>query len=137
MALNVKYGISGINWVNEDMLDLGDHYTADDVLSQMQALGFEGTEFCRKFPRSVPELSRLLERYGMTLVAQWKSLAFRDASRREEEMRAFREHADFCGRWAAVMSSPARRATRSKIRIPTGLRYSRLPMNNGGILPKD
>lgn len=95
MALNVKYGISGINWVNEDMPDLGDHYTADDVLSQMQALGFEGTEFCRKFPRSVPELSRLLERYGMTLVAQWKSLAFRDASRREEEMRAFREHADF------------------------------------------
>jgi len=93
--MNVRFGISAINWVNEDVLTLGDHYTAEEVLSQMSELGFKGTEFCRKFPRDVEKLKQLLDSKGMVLTSQWKSVHFSDPSRHAEEMRAFREHADF------------------------------------------
>ena len=93
--MNVQFGISAINWVNEDVLSLGDHYTAEEVLSQMSELGFKGTEFCRKFPRDVEKLKQLLDSKGMVLTSQWKSVHFSDPSRHSEEMRAFREHADF------------------------------------------
>lgn len=93
--MNVQFGISAINWVNEDVKRLGDHFTADEVLFQMSELGFKGTEFCRKFPRDIEQLQKLLNRYGMVLTSQWKSVRFSDPSRRAAEMQAFREHADF------------------------------------------
>ncbi|WP_248930219.1 myo-inosose-2 dehydratase [Paenibacillus hamazuiensis] len=93
--MNVKYGISAINWVNEDIMELGDHYTAEQVLGDMSRLGFEGTEFCRKFPRDVDALKKLLGSFDMVLTSQWKSVHFSDPSRREEELKAFREHTDF------------------------------------------
>ncbi|TDG00573.1 myo-inosose-2 dehydratase [Paenibacillus piri] len=93
--MKVKYGISAINWVNEDIMALGDHYTAEQVLSQMSELGFEGTEFCRKFPRDPDTLKQLLSRYGMVLTSQWKSVHFSDRSKHAGELQSFREHADF------------------------------------------
>ncbi|MFK7697673.1 myo-inosose-2 dehydratase [Paenibacillus sp. HJGM_3] len=93
--MNVRLGISAINWVNEDILEMGDHYTAEQVLTDMSALGYEGTEFCRKFPRDVRELQPLLTSKGMVLTSQWKSVAFSDRSRHAEELQAFRDHADF------------------------------------------
>lgn len=93
--MKVQYGISAINWVNEDIMELGDHYTAEQVLGDMSRLGFEGTEFCRKFPRDTEELKQLLDRNGMVLTSQWKSVHFSQPERREEELQAFREHADF------------------------------------------
>ncbi|MFD0681044.1 MULTISPECIES: myo-inosose-2 dehydratase [unclassified Paenibacillus] len=93
--MKIKYGISAINWVNEDIMALGDHYTAEQVLSQMSELGFVGTEFCRKFPRDTEALKKLLDSYGMELTSQWKSVHFSDKSRHAEELQAFREHADF------------------------------------------
>ena len=93
--MSIRFGISAINWVNEDVLRLGDHYTAEQVLSQMSELGFKGTEFCRKFPRDVDELKRLLKRFNMVLTSQWKSVRFSDPSRRDEEMKSFKAHADF------------------------------------------
>ncbi|WP_079912314.1 myo-inosose-2 dehydratase [Paenibacillus sp. 32352] len=93
--MKVKYGISAINWVNEDIMELGDHYTAEQVLGDMSRLGFEGTEFCRKFPRDTEQLKQLLDRHGMVLTSQWKSVHFSQPERREEELQAFREHADF------------------------------------------
>jgi len=93
--MKVKYGISAINWVNEDIMELGDHYTAEQVLGDMSRLGFEGTEFCRKFPRDTGKLKELLNRNGMVLTSQWKSVHFSQPDRREEELQAFHEHADF------------------------------------------
>lgn len=93
--MHVKVGISAINWVNEDILEMGDHYTAEQVLTDMSSLGYEGTEFCRKFPRDVEQLKQLLASKDMVLTSQWKSVAFSDRSRHEEELQAFREHADF------------------------------------------
>ncbi|TVY08468.1 myo-inosose-2 dehydratase [Paenibacillus cremeus] len=92
---NVHFGISAINWVNEDILEMGDNYTAEEVLTDMSSLGFEGTEFCRKFPRDVEQLKQLMSSKSMVLTSQWKSVHFSDPSKREEELQAFREHADF------------------------------------------
>lgn len=93
--MNVQYGISAINWVNEDIKEYGNHYTTEQVLTDMAGLGFEGTEFCRKFPRDVETLKQLLGSKNMVLTSQWKSVHFSDPSRHEEEMKAFRAHADF------------------------------------------
>lgn len=93
--MNVKYAISAINWVNEDIMELGDHYTAEQVLGDMSRLGFEGTEFCRKFPRNTDALKRLLEANDMVLTSQWKSVHFSRLENREQELQAFREHTDF------------------------------------------
>jgi inosose dehydratase len=90
-----RFGISPINWVNEDVLELGDHYTCEDVLSDMQKLGFEGTEFCRKFPRDVKILKKILADKGLVLTSQWKSVLFSDLNFRERELQAFKEHTDF------------------------------------------
>lgn len=89
------WGISAINWVNEDVLALGDHYTCDDVMGDMARLGFKGTEFCRKFPRDPQALGDKLRQYGLQLTSQWKSVLFTDPAVREEELRQFAAHADF------------------------------------------
>lgn len=93
--MKVQYGISAINWVNEDIMELGDHFTAEQVLADMASLGFEGTEFCRKFPRDIEALKRLLTNNNMVLTSQWKSVCFSDPSRHEDEIKAFQAHADF------------------------------------------
>ncbi len=93
--MKVQYGISAINWVNEDIKEYGDHYTAEQVLTEMASLGFEGTEYCRKFPRDIDALKQLLASKEMVLTSQWRSVHFSDPTRHEEEMEAFRAHADF------------------------------------------
>jgi len=93
--MSVKYGISAINWVNEDIKEYGYHYTADQVLEEISSLGYEGTEFSRTFPRDTVALKKLMGAYGMELTSQWKSVRFADPSLRTEEMAAFRAHADF------------------------------------------
>ncbi|MFD1676275.1 myo-inosose-2 dehydratase [Alicyclobacillus fodiniaquatilis] len=73
---NVQLGISPINWINNDMLDLGDEYEIRTVLSDMQKLGFRGTEMSRKFPENPVELRNLLAEYKMVLTGAWKTVLF-------------------------------------------------------------
>jgi inosose dehydratase len=93
--MNVQLGISAINWANEGIPELGDHYTCNDILSDMSQLGYKGTEFSRKFPRDIAELKQILSEKGLCLTSQWKSVVFSDPSCRETEMEEFREHVDF------------------------------------------
>lgn len=93
--MRYQFGISAINWVNEDVLSVGDHYTCDQVLSEMSLLGFKGTENCRKFPKPAAELKSKLTQYGLVLTSQWKSVMFSQPELLEEELAAFRNHADF------------------------------------------
>lgn len=93
--MKVQYGISAINWVNEDIKEYGNHYTAEQVLTDMASLGYEGTEFSRKFPRDVEALGQLLASKNMVLTSQWRSVHFSNPDRHEEEMAGFRDHADF------------------------------------------
>jgi len=91
----VKLGISPINWVNEDVLELGDHYTFEDLLSDFSTLGFTATEMCRKFPRDPKILRPALAEKGIQLSSQWKGVLFSDPSYRAAEIEAYRQHVEF------------------------------------------
>lgn len=90
-----KFGISPINWVNEDDHSVGDHYTCEELLRDFAALGFTGTENCRKFPKERAELKKVLSAKGLQLTSQWKGVIFADPGRRQEELAAYREHVEF------------------------------------------
>ena len=90
-----KLGIHPINWVGEDVREHGDHYTYDQVLSEMADLGFTGTEVSRKFPKEKGVLKKVLAARGMTLITQWKTVLFSDPSYREQELQDYREHVLF------------------------------------------
>ncbi|MEI7026884.1 myo-inosose-2 dehydratase [Paenibacillus sp. y28] len=92
---DLKLGISPINWVNEDVLELGDHYTFETLLNDFQRLGFTGTENCRKFPKDPAVLREALAAKGIQLTSQWKGVLFSDPSRRESELDAYRQHVEF------------------------------------------
>lgn len=116
-----KWGISPINWVNEDVLELGDHYTCEQLLDDFERLGFKGTENCRKFPKDPAELKEKLEAKGLQLTSQWKGVLFSDPSRRAEELAAYRRHVEFlhamgsrhvvtCELGGSIIGDPARPA---------------------------
>ncbi len=88
-------GISPINWVNEDLLTLGDHYTYEQLLDDFSSLGFTGTENCRKFPQDPDVLRDTLAQKGIRLTSQWKGVIFADPSIRDEELAAYRRHVEF------------------------------------------
>jgi len=91
----INIGTHPINWVGEDVLEHGDHFTADDILRDVQALGLKGVEMGRKFPSDPAELRSLLDRYGVRLVSQWKSVLLSDISCRDRELASYREKAEF------------------------------------------
>ncbi|MCY0900385.1 MAG: myo-inosose-2 dehydratase [Firmicutes bacterium] len=66
-----KIAASPINWCNDDLVDLGDEYTGEEILRDMQELGIRGTEMSRKFPREPEQLAHLLGRFGIQLVSGW------------------------------------------------------------------
>lgn len=92
---NLKVGISPINWVNEDVLELGDHYTFEDLVSDFSSLGFRATENCRKFPKDPEMLCAALAEKGIQLTSLWKGVLFSDPGRREAELEAYRLHVQF------------------------------------------
>lgn len=94
-AVRFKWGISPINWANEDLPEWGDGYTGEAILRDMARLGVQGTEFSRKFPRDAPQLKALLARYGLALASQWKGVRLIDPRRRAEELAALAAHVDF------------------------------------------
>jgi inosose dehydratase len=91
----LKLGISPINWVNEDVLELGDHYTFEELLNDFESLGFAATENCRKFPKDPAILKAALAARGIQLTSQWKGVLFSDPSYRGEELAAYRRHVEF------------------------------------------
>lgn len=91
----IKFGISPINWSNEDILTLGDHYTFETITNEMSALGFVGTENSRKFPQDPDVLKTQLQKKGLCLASQWKGVQFTDLSMHEQELGEYRNHVEF------------------------------------------
>jgi inosose dehydratase len=95
----IRLGVSPLSWVNEVLADLGEGTTADEILSQAAAAGFEGVEMSRAFPRDPAAFTNLLSRHGLDFVSGWHSGFLTDRSV-DEEMEAVREHASLlraCG----------------------------------------
>ncbi|GIP35324.1 myo-inosose-2 dehydratase [Paenibacillus sp. J2TS4] len=90
-----RIGAHPINWVGEDVKEHGEHTTYDQILDDMQSLGLLGTEMGRKYPQEAAALRQELDKRGMQLVSQWKSVLFSDPSCRREELESYRRHAQF------------------------------------------
>jgi inosose dehydratase len=92
---NFRIGIAPISWVNDDIPGLGDHYTQDQVLSEMASLGYISTEMGRLFSQDLPFLKEKLEKYGIQLASKFVGVLFSDESRLEEELQSFQKWVNY------------------------------------------
>jgi inosose dehydratase len=93
--LPFQLGIHPINWVGEDVKEHGEETTFERIVDDIQTLGLTGTEMGRKYPTDPEILKKELDRRGIRLTSQWKSVLFSDPAYREEELNAYRRHAQF------------------------------------------
>lgn len=89
--MSVRFGVSPIAWINDDMPELGGDTPLETVLADARDIGFEGIELGGKFPREPGELMPLLDRYGLALVGGWYSAGLLDRSA-EEEIEVLQPH---------------------------------------------
>lgn len=91
--MSVRFGVSPIAWINDDMPELGGDTPIEQVLADARDLGFAGIELGGKFPRDPDALKRLLASYELELVGGWysASLLTRSAA---DEIEALRSHLD-------------------------------------------
>ncbi len=89
--MTIRFGVSPIAWINDDMPELGGDTPLESVLRDIQEVGFAGVELGGKFPRDPLDLQALLDRHGLALVGGWYSsnLLVRDA---DAEIEALRRH---------------------------------------------
>ena len=89
--MSIRFGVSPIAWVNDDMPELGGDTLLSTILADARDIGFSGVELGGKFPRDPAVLRPLLAGYGLDLVGGWYSgqLLVRDV---EAEIAAARDH---------------------------------------------
>ena len=89
--MSIRFGVSPIAWINDDMPELGGDTPVDTVLADARDLGFAGVELGGKFPRDPDALRSLLGRYGLELVGGWYSASLLTRTP-AEEIEALRQH---------------------------------------------
>ncbi len=89
--MSVRFGVSPIAWINDDLPALGGDTPVESVLKTAQELGFSGIELGGKFPRQPHVLASMLGRHRLALVGGWygASLLTRPA---EAEIEALQPH---------------------------------------------
>jgi len=80
----IRFGVSPIAWINDDMPELGGDTPLATVLSDASEIGFHGIELGGKFPRDPRLLRELLEEHGLDLVGGWYSGALLNRSAQAE-----------------------------------------------------
>jgi inosose dehydratase len=69
--MSVRLAINPITWSNDDDPALGGDIPLETCLDETRAAGYAGTEFGFKFPRTTPELTRVLKQHDLQLVSAW------------------------------------------------------------------
>jgi inosose dehydratase len=89
--VSIRFGVSPIAWINDDMPELGGDTALEQVLAEARDIGFTGIELGGRFPRDPAALRALLARFQLTLVGGWysTSLLTRTAA---EEVAAMQAH---------------------------------------------
>jgi inosose dehydratase len=89
--LSIRFGVSPIAWVNDDMPELGGDTPLEAIMADARDIGFAGVELGGKFPRDAAVLKPLLAGYSLDLVGGWYSgeLLVRDV---ETEITAAQDH---------------------------------------------
>ena len=80
----IRFGVSPIAWINDDMPELGGDTPLATVLSDASEIGFHGIELGGKFARDPRLLHELLGEHGLDLVGGWYSGALLNRSARAE-----------------------------------------------------
>ena len=91
--MSIRFGVSPIAWVNDDMPELGGETPLETILADARDIGFVGVELGGKFPRDAAVLKPLLDGYGLDLIGGWYSgeLLTRDL---DAEIAAAQNHLD-------------------------------------------
>jgi len=71
--MSIRFGVSPIAWVNDDMPELGGDTPLATILADARDIGFAGVELGGKFPRDPAVLKPLLAGCGLDLVGGWFS----------------------------------------------------------------
>jgi len=71
--MSIRFGVSPIAWINDDLPALGGNTPLETVLDEAHEVGFAGIELGEKFPRDPKALQTLLNRYRLALVGGWYS----------------------------------------------------------------
>jgi inosose dehydratase len=71
--MSIRFGVSPIAWINDDLPALGGNTPLASVLEEARDVGFAGIELGGKFPRDASELEALLSRHRLALVGGWYS----------------------------------------------------------------
>lgn len=101
--MNVRIGINPLTWTNDDLPALGDDIPLDVCLAEAAAVGYDGVELGRKFPRDPAVLGPLLDAHGLALVSGWYSLRLLERGV-DEELVAMQPHFDLlAGLGSSVM----------------------------------
>lgn len=82
--MNIRFGVSPIAWINDDMPELGADTALEHVLAEARDIGFAGIELGGRFPRDPRILAALLSRFQLVLVGGWYSSSLLTRSAREE-----------------------------------------------------
>lgn len=89
--MTVRFGVSPIAWINDDLPELGGDTPVETVLRDTQQLGFEGIELGGKFARDPVQLGRQLGAHELALIGGWWSAALLIRPV-EEEIEALQAH---------------------------------------------
>jgi inosose dehydratase len=71
--MSIRFGVSPIAWINDDLPALGGNTPLDSVLDEARDVGFTGIELGGKFPKDPSLLQALLNRHQLVLVGGWYS----------------------------------------------------------------
>ena len=66
--MSIRFGVSPIAWINDDMPELGADTSLEHVLAEARDIGFAGIELGGRFPRDAATLATLLARFQLVLV---------------------------------------------------------------------
>ena len=89
--MSVRFGVSPIAWINDDLPELGGETPVETVLRDAHALGFEGIELGGKFSRDPVRLGTQLGTHELALIGGWWSAALL-ARTVDEEIEALQPH---------------------------------------------
>ena len=82
--MSIRFGVSPIAWINDDMPELGADTSLEQVFAEARDIGFAGIELGGRFPRDAATLATLLARFQLVLAAGWYSASLLSRSAVEE-----------------------------------------------------
>ena len=89
--MSIRFGVSPIAWINDDLPALGGDTPLETVLTDAQELGFSGIELGGTFPREHRVLEAMLNKHRLALVGGWYSASLLTRSA-EAEIEALQPH---------------------------------------------